>query len=718
MGGIIAGDNKGHSITVVVACLVAAGLAACVAWLDPLPIQRLDMTMFDHYFQGRIKTPPPGRKVVVVLASEPSMFAIREWPWPRGIHAELLQRLRLADVVAMDITMSDLSDPVEDGKYVAAVERFGHVVQAVYHVPADGGGDQLVPPFPALAAKVAGTGITNLPDEPNGIYRDAYLYWEVSGKLVPSFPTAVWKAAGNRPLEVVRHNGRPGVALPAGQARLNENLSFKIHHPQPEIPVYEYIDVYNGKYPEETFRNAIVFVGVNAIGATDHYPIGLSRVLPATLYNAHTLLTLMHGWIPAQAPRWWVVAAAGLLAAAGAGIGWARSLRRGWVLAAAAAFLWLGIAALAFYHGRTWLPPVLPLGALLAAFFTTSVIQLRAVSGEWRVSHLSIESLLALGGADMGSQEDISFPDYLASRWKLLEPWSGIQLLEPYADKDNPEVRFVLGEMAKGKAEEAGGANPATHIASLDENRLLLRLPETRTGEERFAVLGWRGRKSPETVKGVSALVVSAAMHFKAREEGKARRKLFLDVILLIMGAVDAKDPTTAGHSERVADLARGLARDIGLPPKEVDEVYFAGLLHDVGKIGIPDRILNFPQRLSTQDMEIMHQHPEIGAAIMGKIELPAAVRSGIAEHHERLDGTGYPHRMKSGELSLAGRIIKIADVYDALMSKRQYKESMPKELVYKAMTQGAGKEFDATLLGVFLQRYFPEYTRGMNESN
>ncbi len=713
MGGIPGGESRSGRTARRIACLIAAGLACLVACLYPPSIKRLDMTVFDHYLQGQIKPPPPDRKVAVVLASERSMFAIQEWPWPRGIHAALLDRLSSARVVAMDITMSDLSTPAEDAAYVAAVEKSGRVVQAMYHVPEGNGGEELVRPFPALAAKVAGAGITNIPDEPNGIYRDAYLYWRIAGELIPSFPAAVLNAIGNPPLRLARQGGHPAVALPAGTVRLNENLSYKVHHPHPEIPVYEYIDVYNGKYPPETFRDAVVLVGVNAVGATDHYPIGRARVLPATLYNAHALLTLMHGWIPGETPRWWLVAAAGLLAALGAGIGWERSLRRGWALAAAAAILWLGTAALVFFHGRMWLPPVLPLLGLLVAFFTASLIQLRAVSGEWRVSHLSIESLLALGGGEVDGPAEAAFPDYLASRWNLLESTSGIRLIAPYAGEDNPEVRFIRAEEAKKRGKKSGAAEPATLIASRGEHRLLLRLPETRSGESRFTVLGWKGGKSAETVQGVSALVLSAATHFKAREEGKARRKLFLDVIRLIMGAVDAKDPTTAGHSERVAELARGLARDIGLPQKEVDEVYFAGLLHDVGKIGIPDRILNYPERLSREDMTVMQQHPDIGAAIMGRIELPAAVRSGISEHHERLDGKGYPHHLQSGQLSMAGRIIKIADVYDALMSKRQYKESLPKETVYEALTQGSGKEFDADLLGVFLRRYFPDYPPG-----
>lgn len=688
-------------------CCVAMALAVSLAWWDPPVVKRLDMAVFDN-FQALVTPPPLDRKVVAVLASEASMIAIRQWPWPRSIHAALLQRLRLANTVAFDIIMSERSDAAEDRRFLEAIAKSGNVVQAMHLVLDEDDNYQLMLPFPELAVTAAGVGITNIPAEPDGIYRDAFLYWRHSGQLVDSFPTAIWMNAGNEPPQIERRGDQFFAELPSGELRMNENLAYKIHHPAEEIPTFEYADVLKGVYPEETFRDAVVLVGVNAAGATDYFPIGRSRVLAGVLYNAHAVLTLMHGWIPFDAPRWMMIAAAGVLAVLGVAIGLGRSVRRSWLWTLAVLLVWVGVSSASFFGMMRWLPPVLPSVCLVVSFFSALAIQLRFVSGEWNVSHMSIESLLFLGGESR--ETNTTFPEYLASRWASIEKWSGISLIDPYAGQNHAEVARVLaGDAGNGNiAPNSAISNVATIATSRQGSRMLLQLPETRTGEMRYAILGWKGTKSAETLKSVTVLVLSSAMHFKALEESQARRELFLSVIRLIMGAVDAKDPTTAGHSERVADLSRELAEIIGLPPKEIEEIYLAGLLHDVGKIGVPDSILNFPGRLSDEDMAVMRKHPDIGAGIMDKIELSATVRYGIVEHHERMDGKGYPNGATRDHLSLAGRILKIADVYDALVSKRQYKDPMPGDLVYKILVEGSGKEFDPDLLNVFLSRHFP----------
>jgi putative nucleotidyltransferase with HDIG domain len=242
---------------------------------------------------------------------------------------------------------------------------------------------------------------------------------------------------------------------------------------------------------------------------------------------------------------------------------------------------------------------------------------------------------------------------------------------------------------------------------------MLLSLPAMESEKKRYAVLEWKGRVRRETIKGVAALILSAAMHYKALEEYSARRKLFLGMLKMIMGAVDAKDPTTAGHSERVAELSRELAKKKGQSAEEVEEIYLGGLLHDVGKIGIPDNILNKPGRLTGEEMAIMRRHPLIGADLMRQINLPETVIRAIAEHHERLDGQGYPLKMPSDSISLAGRILHIADVYDALMSRRQYKDAMSKEETYRVLKAGVGNEFDAGLMHLFLSEVLASPSAG-----
>jgi putative two-component system response regulator len=192
-------------------------------------------------------------------------------------------------------------------------------------------------------------------------------------------------------------------------------------------------------------------------------------------------------------------------------------------------------------------------------------------------------------------------------------------------------------------------------------------------------------------------------MHFKALEENQARKDLFYGLIDVIIGAVDAKDPTTAGHSRRVADLSKELGEALGLSEKELDDIHLGGLLHDVGKIGIPDYILNKPGKLDSHEMAIMQNHPGIGEELMSRIKLPDIIMKAIVEHHERLDGLGYPKGLKDSQLSLAGRILKIADVYDALSSKRQYKDQMSGDIIREILLAGIGTDFDEKLTNLFL---------------
>lgn len=183
----------------------------------------------------------------------------------------------------------------------------------------------------------------------------------------------------------------------------------------------------------------------------------------------------------------------------------------------------------------------------------------------------------------------------------------------------------------------------------------------------------------------------------------------FLAEIRLVMGIVDAKDPFTAGHSERVGAMARDLAMKMGLPMQAVEDIHMAGLLHDVGKLAIPDAILFKPGRLAASELEIIRRHPTLGEKLMSPISLPNYVMQGITQHHERLDGKGYPYAISNGEIGLAGRILKVVDVYDALRSKRQYKEPFSRDKAFRILAEGVGTEFDPRVVGVFLEHPFAE---------
>jgi GAF domain-containing protein len=192
--------------------------------------------------------------------------------------------------------------------------------------------------------------------------------------------------------------------------------------------------------------------------------------------------------------------------------------------------------------------------------------------------------------------------------------------------------------------------------------------------------------------------------------------ELFLDVIKALAAAVDAKDPYTEGHSQRVSDFSVEIARQLALAAEVVHRVRIGSLLHDVGKIGIPDRILVKPGVLTDDEYETMKQHPTIGANIMGKVrklhnELPA-----LAEHHERLDGSGYPGGLKGDQVSLMGRIVAVADVFDAMTSDRPYRAAMPADEVLEYLFKGIGARYDGECVNALARAYIKGLVKTQKE--
>ncbi|MDL2291147.1 HD-GYP domain-containing protein, partial [Desulfovibrio sp. OttesenSCG-928-F20] len=162
---------------------------------------------------------------------------------------------------------------------------------------------------------------------------------------------------------------------------------------------------------------------------------------------------------------------------------------------------------------------------------------------------------------------------------------------------------------------------------------------------------------------------------------------------------------------ERVAVLARDLALWLGFSAEQAEELFFAGILHDVGKIGVPDAVLTKQGKLDEEEFTAMKRHPTVGETIVRPIALPASILSGVLQHHERLDGNGYPYGASANDISDAAKILKIADVYDALVSERQYKKAWPVEKALELLQAGKGTEFDAGMVDVFVARMAPHIT-------
>jgi putative nucleotidyltransferase with HDIG domain len=191
---------------------------------------------------------------------------------------------------------------------------------------------------------------------------------------------------------------------------------------------------------------------------------------------------------------------------------------------------------------------------------------------------------------------------------------------------------------------------------------------------------------------------------------------LFMGVLHALTRSIDAKDAYTRGHSQRVAELSRALARKIGLSDEDCERIYLSGLLHDVGKIGVPEAVLTKTGRLTAEEFTTIRKHPAIGAQILGNIRQLQDIVPGVLTHHERWDGHGYPHGLAGDNVPLMGRIICVADSFDAMSSTRTYRPALPLETVQQEIARCAGAQFDPALARVFVTLDFASYLKTVAE--
>ena len=179
--------------------------------------------------------------------------------------------------------------------------------------------------------------------------------------------------------------------------------------------------------------------------------------------------------------------------------------------------------------------------------------------------------------------------------------------------------------------------------------------------------------------------------------------RMSMQIVKALSGAIDAKDTYTNGHSTRVADYAKEIAARAGFSEEEQDNIYMMGLLHDVGKIGISDSIINKPAKLTDEEYAIIQNHPVMGAKILKNITEFPRLATGARWHHERYDGKGYPDGLSGGDIPAEARIIAVADAYDAMSSRRSYRDVLPQEKVRSEVEKGKGMQFDPVFTDIML---------------
>ena len=180
-------------------------------------------------------------------------------------------------------------------------------------------------------------------------------------------------------------------------------------------------------------------------------------------------------------------------------------------------------------------------------------------------------------------------------------------------------------------------------------------------------------------------------------------KELSVEVMEALAHTIDAKDKYTNGHSIRVAQYSRMIAMKMGLSAESCENIYYMGLLHDIGKIGVPNEIINKPQRLTDSEYDVIKTHPTIGYEILSEIKTRPDLATGAYWHHERYDGKGYPDRLSGEDIPLEARIIAVADSYDAMTSNRSYRDFLPQDVVRAEMEKNKKTQFDPDIADVMI---------------
>ncbi|SHE61764.1 HDIG domain-containing protein [Desulfofundulus australicus DSM 11792] len=286
-------------------------------------------------------------------------------------------------------------------------------------------------------------------------------------------------------------------------------------------------------------------------------------------------------------------------------------------------------------------------------------------------------------------------------------------------NKEEAAYRPLIDILFQGKKFDRRGRYTSALIETLETGReFSLRLEEIKTGSHMLpkffladtSLITNRSKK----ILGACAVYYNFFQNRNLLKKTISNRLTTIseqfETIYAFAEAIGARDQYTMGHSEKVAEYARMIAEALGLDEKEVDLAYICGIVHDVGKIGVPENILNKAGALSADEFKLITKHPEMGAAILSHISWLGDVVPVVLAHHERFDGKGYPQGLRGEEIPLLSRILAVADAFDAMTSDRRYRPALPLPEAIEELKRNAGSQFDPRVVKAFL-RMLGEYS-------
>ena len=669
-----------------------------------------------------------------VVAIDPrSLRAFDDWPWPRSRHARLIEQLDSAGAraIAFDIDFSSPSSPEQDASLAAALRTSGRVVLAAFSQTqrmAHGAELEVVNrPLPELEQAAAGLGSVLVPVDEDGIVRRMWAASPIADRSIPSLARAALGVAVGA--SGGRGSGRSASSVaPAESPIADEPSLIDFRRSHPEIPTLSYLDLLEGRFERSDIEGRVVFVGATAAEFQDLWATPAHPAMPGVHIQAIAYRDAAAEWAGKPTLR---LASRSLSLAMLLGIVLALvplAGRAAWLRIGASFFCVAGVLAiawLALWSRGLVLPVALPILAVGLQYVLGIEGLRQRIQRSMAAHESSLAALARLGdvaGETTGSSSGSSSEglDLTLGLLGDVTGARGVCLLR--AD----EAGRLTGERLEWRPRSPSRSDSVeqpleidAHSASeaLDRGRVLECADER--GPVSYTPLRSRGETvgllvtfgcsdrpidalQRRTIATVGAQIGLTVQNIRLIER---LRETFESSIAAVASAVEARDGYTDQHCRRLAAFSSLMGTRLGLGEEELRAMELGALLHDVGKIGIPDAVLNKPGRLSGDERRIMQRHPEIGAGIVEQVVgLEPATLHCIVHHHERWDGTGYPHGLEGEAIPLVARIVSIVDVWDALSTSRPYKPAFPQEEVLELLQKGRGSQFDPHLVDLFFE--------------
>lgn len=689
--------------------LVFSVLWGAVAFRRPLLLEKLEMQVFDWHFSGlAYRTDEP--QIVLVLAGEETLSRFGKWPWKRRYHAKLLGNLGYARLIIMDVLFPEKSDPADDMALVEVVKKLGNVVTAMHISPGSAeNNDRIIPPFNELLDACAAAGFTNIEPDKDGLIRYANPLRKVGDLVVPSLSLAAISPLIAKTPAIEQVGDRMFLSLGNRKLPIDSQGRLWLHYSAKPIDTYEYHQVMTGLIPPDVFRDKVVIVGVAASGVEDFYAIpssGGNRIISGARLNAEILKTLLSGTVPIRIRPIWDGLITAILVLVGAVLAITARHYRGYAYVAGLLTAWVILIHMVFIHSHLWIALVIPGIGTLSSFLCAWLLRFKHFQKDWDVKTFSIASIYNLTLQNQTNAD--SYEKYLDAIWAQFAKVSGATLIAQ---------RISREEVVKKRW---GNLIPAEKLCEdktllVDDRgnfpRFKLLVPLQHDGSlpiTDYTLIGLNRKLADEMLQTLSAMIFSISWFFSLLARNQERKKMLMDTIQAIFRAVDFRDPITGGHSNRVSELTLEIAEHLNLDPQTVEDTHLGALIHDIGKIGIPDAVLKKKDALTEEEYLLIREHPAIGAKIMESVGLPEVTFKALYEHHEVQDGEGYPFGLKGSQISLAARIVAVADHFDALTSERPYRKGMTLDEVCDYLYDQIGTKFDPEIVNVLLELKAP----------